>query len=166
MIYYPVDNPGETKSLPLLSTKSNVEQFYYTFPTGLDLKEGEAYELYFEVFDNDGLRKGKSTKSQVFSTVLLDDNSLKSKELESQKSILKNLSKSLEKAKDQKEILKEINDKQKENSKLNFNDQNQIKDFLQKQEKQEELMQKFSKELKDNLNKNEKKDEFLSLIHI
>jgi len=164
MIYYPVDNPGETKSLPLLSTKSNVEQFYYTFPTGLDLKEGEAYELYFEVFDNDGLRKGKSTKSQVFSTVLLDDNSLKSKELESQKSILKNLNKSLEKAKDQKEILKEINDKQKENSKLNFNDQNQIKDFLQKQEKQEELMQKFSKELKDNLNKSEKKDEFNELL--
>ena len=164
MVYYPKNKPQQVANLPLLQTKSNVEQFYYTFPSGLNLEEGVVYELYFEVFDNDGLRKGKSTKSQVFSTTLLDVNQLKDKELEAQKGILKNLDKSLQDFKDQKEILKEINNKQKENSKLNYNDQNQIKDFLQKQERQESLMQKFSKELKDNLNKSDKNDQLNELL--
>ena len=164
MVYYPKDKPQQVANLPLLETKSTVEQFYYTFPSGLNLEDGVVYELYFEVFDNDGLRKGKSTKSQVFSTTLLNVNQLRDKELEAQKSILKNLDKSLQDFKEQKEILKEINNKQKESSKLNYNDQNQIKDFLQKQERQETLMQKFSKELKDNLSKSEKKDELNELL--
>ncbi len=164
IVYYPENKPQQAENLNLISTKSNVEQFYYTFPSGLNLEEGVDYELYFEVFDNDGLRKGKSTKSQIFRTSLLNVNELKYRELESQKSILKNLDKSLQDFKDQKEVLKEINDKQKENSKLNYNDQNQIKDFLQKQERQESLMQKFSKELKDNLNKSETNDELNDLL--
>lgn len=164
LVYYAKDKPEEVNTLPLLSSKAIVEQFYYTFPSGLNLEEGQDYDLYFEVFDNDGLRKGKSTKSQVFSTRNFDDNELKNKELESQKSILKNLDKSLENFKEQKETLKEINDKQKENKNLNFNDQNQIKDFLQKQEQQESMMQKFSKELKESLEKNQKNDELNELL--
>ena len=164
LVYYRKDIPTDIKTLPLLSAKANVEQFYYTFPSGLNLDEGQDYDLYFEVFDNDGLRKGKSTKSQVFSTKNFDDNELKNKELESQKSILKNLGKSLEDFKEQKETLKEINDKQKENKNLNFNDQNQIKDFLQKQERQESMMQKFSKELKENLEKSKKDDALNQLL--
>lgn len=164
LVYYPIDKPQEPQKLLLLDAKTNVEQFYYTFPSGLNLEEGQDYELYFQVFDNDGLRKGKSAKSEVFRTSVLDDNELKNKELEAQKSILQNLDKSLENFKEQKEALKEINDKQKENSSLNFNEQNQIKDFLQKQERQESMMQKFSKELKDNLNKSQKNDEMNELL--
>ncbi|MDT0538691.1 hypothetical protein [Croceitalea sp. P059] len=164
LVYYSIAKPNVLSSLLLAETNNNVEQFYYTFPSGLSLEQGKEYEFYFEVFDNDGLRKGKSVKSQVFSTAILNDNELKNKELDAQQSILQNLDKSLENFKDQKEALKEINDKQKENNSLNFNDQNQIKDFLQKQEQQEFMMEKFSKQLKDNLNKNEKTDELNQLL--
>ncbi len=164
LVYYPKNKPQLGKKLALLQAKSNVEQFYYTFPSGINLQEGEDYDLYFEVVDNDGLRNGKSTKSQVFSTTVYDENQLKNKELESQKSILQNLDKSLENFKEQKEELQKINDRQKENSNLNFNEQNQIKDYLQKQERQESMMQKFSKELKDNLNKSENNDELNELL--
>ena len=107
LVYYPIDKPQEPQELTLLEAKTNVEQFYYTFPSGLNLEEGQDYELYFQVFDNDGLRKGKSAKSQVFRNSVLDDNELKNKELEAQKSILQNLDKSLKNFKEQKEALKE-----------------------------------------------------------
>ncbi|WP_350289534.1 hypothetical protein [uncultured Croceitalea sp.] len=164
LVYYPVNKPQEPQRLRLLDAKTNVEQFYYTFPSGLNIEEGQDYEMYFQVFDNDGLRNGKSAKSAIFRTTILNDNELKDKELEAQKAILQNLDKSLENFKEQKEALKQINDKQKENSSLDFNEQNQIKDFLQKQERQESMMQKFSKELKDNLNKSQKNDEMNELL--
>ena len=86
---------------------------------------------------------------------LLDEDQLKNRELQSQQSIIGNMDRSLEKFKEQKEALKNINQQQKEKTQLNFNDQNQIKDFLKKQQQQESMMQKFSKQLKENLEKSE-----------
>jgi hypothetical protein len=164
LVCYPEDDNDKKQLLDIGSPESNFDQFYYTFPSGLVLDEGRNYSFYFEVTDNDGVRNGKSSKSKVFSTSVLDKNELRNTELESQQSIINNLDKSLEKFKEQKETLKEINKGQKEKKELNFNDQNQIKDFLKKQQQQEQMMQKFSKQLKDNLNKNEKEDEMNDLL--
>ncbi len=164
LFYYPVRSKKEIKELTLLKTDTNVEQFYYTFPSGLDIEEGATYELYFEVKDNDGLRKGKVTKSQVFRNTILGDKELKNKELESQQSILRNLDDSLEELKEQKEALEEINKQQKERTSLNFNEKNDIKQFLEKQELQESLMEKFSKQLNESLEKNESDEELKKLL--
>ena len=141
----------ERKALVLSSPNLNYDKFYYTFPSGLSLEQDVPYDFYFEVVDNDALHKGKVTKSQVFSSVLLSDNELKNRELEFQKSLLTNLDRSLEKSKTQQQTLKELTEEQRENSSLSFSDQNRIKDFLRQQEQQEELMKKFSSQLKDNL---------------
>ncbi|WP_265240283.1 DUF4175 family protein [Muriicola sp. Z0-33] len=164
LVCYPESNRENVQVLELGSPNKNFEQFYYTFPSGLELQEGEQYSFYFEVQDNDALRKGKTTKSQVFSLAVLDDNQLKNKQLENQQSIINQLDRSLDSFKEQKETLKEINREQKEKSSLNFNDQRQIKDFLQKQQQQEEMMQKFSKDLKENLQKEERDDELNKLL--
>lgn len=159
LVCYPDKNPEEKQILPLTSSNTNFEQFYYTFPSGLQLIDGESYSFYFEATDNDAIHKGKTSKSQVFSLSVLDEDQLMNKQLEFQESILDNMDRSLENLKEQKEVLKDINKEQKEKNSLNFNDQNQVKDFLKKQQQQESLMQKFSKQLKDNLEKNQKNDE-------
>ena len=164
LVCYSDDAPETKQILEIGAPNTNFNQFYYTFPSGLVLDAGKNYSFYFEATDNDGVRKGKTSKTQVFRTQLLDVDQLKNKELESQQSIIDNLDKSLEKFKDQKQTLKEINKQQKEKKQLNFNDQNQIKDFLKKQQKQEQMMQKFSKQLKENLNKSEKEDEMNELL--
>lgn len=163
LIYY---KKGQEKKNVLVLSKPNVNynKFYYTFPSGLDLEEGEAYDYYFEVVDNDAIHKGKVTKSQVFSSAFMNANQLKEKELEFQKSVLKNLDRSLEMSKEQQESLKEINRQEKENSILSFSDQNRIKDFLKKQELQEDLMKKFSGQLKDNLMKTEEDNKLKKLL--
>ncbi|SHE51191.1 hypothetical protein SAMN03080594_101478 [Arenibacter palladensis] len=155
----------ENKKVLVLSNPNvNYNKFYYTFPSGLDLEEGEVYDFYFEVVDNDAIHNGKVTKSQVFSSVFLSDNQLKYRELVFQKSILKNLDKSLEMSKEQQENLKEINRQDRENSVLSFSDQNRIKDFLKQQEVQEDLMKKFSGQLKDNLKKSEEDSKLKKLL--
>ena len=164
LVWY-ADNEIENKHvLELGKPNSNFNQFYYTFPSGLNLDAGKNYIYYFEATDNDAIHNGKTSKSQVFSTRLLDDNQLKNKELNSQQAIIKNIDRSLEKFKEQKETLREINQEQKEKKSLNFNDKNQVKDFLKKQQQQENLMQKFSKELKENLEKKDTDDTLNELL--
>ncbi|MBT8184775.1 MAG: hypothetical protein KJN76_08030, partial [Eudoraea sp.] len=164
LVYYPEEDEKSAQVLELSRPNNNFEQFYYTFPSGLNLEEGRGYSYYFEATDNDALRKGKSSKSQVFSMKVLDDNQLKNKQLDNQQTIIDQLDKSLNTFKEQKETLKEINKEQKEKTNLNFNDQRQIKDFLQKQQQQEQMMQKFSRELKENLEKSEKDDQLNELL--
>ncbi len=164
LVYYEIGNEKVENTISLSKPNSSFERFYYTFPSGLELDAGKSYAFYFQATDNDAIHGGKSVKSQVFQQVLLDENQLKNKDLESQQSLIKGLDKSLEKAKEQKEALDELSQNQKEKNSLNFNDQNQIKDFLKKQERQEQLMQKFSKELKENLSKGEKNDKLNQLL--
>ena len=164
LVYYEQGNEDAENVLELSGPKSNFHQFYYTFPSGLNLEEGKAYAFYFKVTDNDAIHGGKSVKSTIYAQVILDDNQLKNKELESQESLINNLDKSLEKAAEQRESLKEINALQKEKNILDFNDQRQVKDFLEKQERQEQLMEKFSRELKENLEKGEKDDKLNQLL--
>lgn len=164
LVYYSTEDEASKFRISITEGNSNYTPFYYTFPSGLVLDANKAYAFYFLVTDNDGIRKGKSTKSQVFRQVLFDDNQLKNKELESQQSLIENLDKTLEKAREQKDALQELNTQQKEKNSLNFNDKNQVKDFLKKQERQEELMQKFSKELKENLSKNDQDDKLNQLL--
>jgi hypothetical protein len=164
LVYFEKGEEQNKKTINLSRPNTGFSQFYYTFPSGLELDASKNYEFYFLVTDNDGIRNGKTVKSQVFSQTLLDDNQLKNKDLESQQKLIDELDNSLEKAREQKEALEDINIQQKEKNSLNFNDQNQVKDFLKKQERQEELMQKFSKELKDNLNKGNKDDKLNQLL--
>ncbi|RKR14806.1 hypothetical protein CLV91_0885 [Maribacter vaceletii] len=164
VVCYEKSQQNTSQSVVLEEFNTNYSQFYYTFPSGFSLEKGKEYSLYFEVTDNDALHNGKTTKSEVFNFGLLEDNELKNKELESQKSLINNLDKSLENAKEQKQSLKEINNNHKEKENLNYNEKRNIQDFLEKQQEQESLMQKFSKELKENLNKQDKDSEKNKLL--
>ncbi len=164
LVCYPDDTPESQQVIPLNAPNANLNRFYYTFPSGLELESGKNYSFYFTATDNDAIHKGKTAKSQVFSFTLLDDNQLRNQELESQQSLINNMDKSLDRFKEQKETLKDISREQKEKKQLNFNEQTQVKDFLQKQLQQENLMQKFSKQLKENLEKGEKDDQMNQLL--
>ena len=164
LVYYESGLPDTQKRLELMRPKSNVAQFYYTFPSGLAINEGKVYELYFEVKDNDGLRNGKIAKSQVFRTTLLDDKQLEERELNNQESLIKGLGKSLEELGKQNEELERINEQQRQEDNLQFKDKQRIKQFLNRQKQQEELMEKFSQELKNNLEKKEGTDEVNELL--
>ncbi|MEM8926569.1 MAG: hypothetical protein AAGC45_00070 [Bacteroidota bacterium] len=164
LVYYAAEFPNDKKHLTLLRPNSNVAQFYYTFPSGIQFEQGRNYEFYFEARDNDGLRGGKVVRSKVFKTTILDDKQLIDKQLKNKESIIKNLGKSLDDLQEQNELLKEINTEQKQEGNLEYRDKERIKQFLNKQKQQEGLMEKFSRELKNNLQEEERSDELNQLL--
>ncbi|WP_041633098.1 hypothetical protein [Maribacter sp. HTCC2170] len=164
LVCYPEFDDENKQYVEISRPSSNFNQFYYTFPSGLDLEEDVPYSFYFEAIDNDAIHGGKSIKSQVFGTTLLNEDELRKMELQKQQSIIKNMDESVERFEEQQESLKEISQKQKEKEQLNYSDENQIKDFLRKQQNQEDLMQKFSKELRENLEKTTNNEELNSLL--
>ena len=164
LVYYADDTPDDRQTVSLSKPNANFNRFYYTFPSGLALEPGKQYSFYFTATDNDAIHKGKTSKSQVFSKALLDKDQLRNEDLESQQSLIKDMGKSLDTFKEQKESLKDINREQKETNQMSFSDQKQVKDFLQKQQQQENLMQKFSKQLKENLEKGDKDDQLNKLL--
>ncbi|WP_435624032.1 hypothetical protein [Flagellimonas sp.] len=164
LVYYRGDNEQNKKKVSLESLTGSVHQFYYTFPSGIDVEEGGMYKIYFEVIDNDGLRGGKVTRSKVFNTKVYNDNELINKELEVQDNLLRKFDESLKGYREQQETLSKINERQKEGGTFNFEEKTKIKDFIQKQKEQEQLMEKFSKQLNQSLDKNSENDELKRLL--
>jgi len=164
LVYFDAAAPANTSRMSLLSTNGVVDEFYYTYPSGLELKENTSYSFYFEVADNDGINGSKISKSQVFSADYLDDNQLKNRQLIQQQSLISDFDKSLEKFKKQSQSLDKINTEQKEKTDLSFNDKQKVNNFLEKQELQEAQMQKFSKQLKENLQNLNKDDKLNQLL--
>lgn len=164
LVYYTESDRDNPRELKLYEPNSDLERFYYTFPSGLELQPGKAYEFYFRATDNDAIHGGKSSKSRVFSTVVLDDDQLRNQELRSQQNLINNLDERLDSFKEQRMELNELNKEQREKKQLNFSDQRQIKDFLNKQEQQEAMMEKFSGQLKENLDKDDSDSELKQLL--
>ncbi|MFK5972897.1 MAG: hypothetical protein QM485_06405 [Flavobacteriaceae bacterium] len=164
LICYVTNNGSTNQTIVLNRPNINFQQFYYTFPSGLDLKVNTNYSFYFEATDNDKIHGGKTATSQVFTMNLFDDNQLINKELELQQSIIEEMDKSLKRAKQQKKTLEKILQGQKERSQLNFNNQSRLHDFISKQQQQENMMQKFSKRLRENLTKSNTDDALNKLL--
>lgn len=164
LVYYPSDNDTKKQYQPIEISKATFSEFISAFPNDLDIKEGIAYDLYFEVFDNDAVGKNKSTKSTVFTYRKRTKEEEEQKQLQEQNETIQDLNKSLEKFDKQQKELEELSKTQKEKSELNFNDKKKFENFLKRQKQQEEMMQKFNKKLKDNLEEfqkeNKEEDQF------
>tara|TARA_R110002012_G_scaffold263456_2_gene446567 strand:- start:237664 stop:241158 length:3495 start_codon:yes stop_codon:yes gene_type:complete len=164
LVYFVTDSPDEITRVPLNTISGVVDSFYYTYPSGMELRENLPYSFYFEVSDNDGVNGSKATKSSTFNASLYDENYLMDKQLENQQSLITNFDKSVEKFKKQSKSLDELNRDQKEKSELNFNDKQKVNRFLENQQAQEAQMQKFSKQLRENLQNLDKDDELNDLL--
>ncbi|MFP2995122.1 DUF4175 family protein [Spongiivirga sp. MCCC 1A20706] len=162
LVYYPTGNDSKKENFPLPLNKGTFDEFATTFPGDLPLKGGVDYEFYFEVVDNDGIRGGKSTKSQVFNYTMLTQEQLEEEQLQQQNQMIDDLNDSLQKMDQDQKTLEELNKTQKEKNQLNFNDKKKLEQFLQRQRQQEQMMKQFNKQMKENLEEfqKEEKDEF------
>ncbi len=151
--YYPVGDENNKKTISIPTRQQGFDLFYYAFPNGLDIQAGTAYEMYFAVTDNDALRNGKTTKSQVFQYRMKTAEELQEDRFEEQRESIEGFNKAVEKLEDQQERLKELSKTQKEREQFNFDEQQKLKDFFKRQQEQEQLMQKFTEQLQENLQK-------------
>lgn len=157
LVYYPVNEENAVKTQNIKISNGNFSEFISSFPNSLSIEEGKAYELYFQVFDNDASTKNKTTKSKVFTYRKRTSSEEEQKQLQEQSKTIQDLSKSLKQFDKQEKELEELSKAQKEKSTLSFNDKKKVEQFLERQKNQKKLMQDFNKKLKDNLEEFQKK---------
>ena len=162
VVFYPKDQPDKTRRGAIAVKKAAFDQFVYSFPDGLTITPGIAYDYYFEVFDNDALHHFKSSKSSVFSHRELTAEEKEEQVLQEQHSNINSLEKSIKNQDKQLSELDKLQKLGKEKANLDFKDQKKVEDFINRQKQQDEMMKEFAKKLEENLEQfqPEKKDEF------
>ena len=155
------------------SGRSNFEEFFYSFPDGIDLEEGNNYEIYFEVFDNDMINGFKRTKSKIFNYRNKTADEIESELLREQKEGVENLENSSYESKELQRDLEKFSDKLKSKSKSDWNDEKELEKFVQRQKNYDEMFRRNAEKLLDNLeemeettnpNMEEKKEELKKRI--
>ena len=164
LVVMPEGDEEQQETLILDKPEKAFQQFYYTFPTGFQPEEGVVYEYYFEVEDNDQLRGGKVSRSQIFRTRIYDREERRSLQLDSQKKLIDEFDNTLKRYKEDKEDVNKLVREQKESQSNSFADQQRIKQILQQQQQQEQLMERFTKDLKENLEQKGNRDEMDRLL--
>lgn len=151
LVYYTENDKEKIKNIAIPVANQNVSEFLRTFPGDLELEFGTNYNLYFEVFDNDGVRGSKSSKSEVFSFRKKSEKELSAENLQQQGESIQGISESLEELQESKNELEELSRMQKEKSELNYNDKKRVEEFLKRQKQQAEMMKNYSEKLKNSL---------------
>ena len=143
------NNEAEVQKTPLKTNKqSSVFSFYhYVDLNTLKLSTGETAEYYFELFDNDGVNGPKKTTSKK---TAYSSPSLREKE-ESENSknnaFKKTLEKNIDDAMSLKNELAELKSSILNKNKLNWEDENKIKNYLNNRTKLENQLDKMINEI-------------------
>ncbi|TAD97131.1 MAG: DUF4175 family protein, partial [Bacteroidetes bacterium] len=139
---------------PSLSNQSYFQQLEMS---KFDLKQGEKLEYFVEVWDNDGIKGSKSSKSSTYQFRLPSKSEFK-KELENDiSSAEKGFEKTSKKAQELRKELKAIQDKLKSKKDLNWQDQKALEEIMKKKE---EIDQDIKKLQDQNQMLNQKQERF------
>lgn len=153
-VYKSLSGNGILKSLPVNIGKSTDEIFYYMIDLkSLSISDGEEFEYYFEVWDNDAVNGRKSSKSQVFRSVSPSQNELRAESESSSTSLKNKLSETMKEIQNLQKKSKDLSKELMESNEMDWMKEQKLKEFLEEQKKLEEKLEELKK---DNLNNNEK----------
>ncbi len=123
------------------------QQFYHFINMdSLRVPAGQSVDLQFAVYDNDRVKGPKMRLSAPFSFAFIDKSTLDSVSKSQEENINKQLENALSEAADMKKELSDFNKNLLQKKELDWNDKQQIKDFLERQQSLEDLLN----QLKDN----------------
>ena len=145
--------------VPLTFAKNlNSDQFFFTFDmSNMSLREGDALEYYFEVFDNDGVNGAKKSRSRNFEFKAPSKEEIQAQHSQKTEDLKKNLEENVELAKELQEEFEELRKKLLDKEEMNWEDKQQINKVLEKQKQLEKNIDEIAKKNKD---KNAMKNEF------
>lgn len=159
LVYFIKNQEEREERISIAVTKQEFDEFLYAFPGNVPLKAGSDYSLYFEVFDNDGIRGPKRGKSEVFSFRKKSEIEIEEEQLQQQGESIQSLSQSLDRIQQSERKLEEISRLQKQKGQLNYNDRRKLEDFLERQKQQTAMIKNYSEKLKRSLDDKEKEHE-------
>ena len=161
LVYYDEAKSDKKQKLILQITNQNIQTFFYQFPEGLNLEEGINYELYFQVFDNDGVNGSKSSISKVFNYRQKSEEEVEDELLQEQRNTINDLENSVQKQKKQQQELEDIQQELQNKKSINWNDKKKVESFIKRQEQYKKMMQRQTDKLQENLDEKKEEDESL-----
>ncbi|MDT7831377.1 DUF4175 family protein [Flavobacteriaceae bacterium S356] len=161
VVYYDQSNPEAKQFQEISIQKSSLETFFYELPDSLLTKEGIYYELYFEVFDNDGVNGAKKAVSRKFSFKNKTDNEKQQELLEEQKDYINKLENSIQNQKLQQKELDNIQKNLKDKKEINWNDKKKIDNYIKRQEQYKQMMERQTDKMQENLDEKKEINESL-----
>jgi hypothetical protein len=151
LVYVDVDHPQKITRQEIPISKSNIQTFFYQFPKGVSVVKGAKYELYFEVFDNDGIHGSKTAKSTVFKYRQKTTSEIEEEVLQEQRKTINNLEKGLLNRVLQKQNLSKIQEDLLRKKKVTWNDKQKVDRFIKRQQQYKKMMQRQTEKLQETL---------------
>lgn len=125
--------------------------FEYVFPDGLDVQNDTGYEFYFEAIDNDIFSGGKSSKSGLFFSTLLNELDTENAILNQQKQSVAELEKQVQDVRKDEIVLETLIKEGAQSNSVSFSDQQSMNSVFKKQQEQQRALQEVAKRLKEQL---------------
>jgi len=151
IVFYDEENPTEKKTQKITFNKEQNQTFYYNFPGDLEINNGIDYEVYFQVFDNDGVNGSKKSESKKFSFRNKSDKEIEEESVIQQRKQIQSIENTLLKKQQQKKELEEIKQNLQNNKNVNWNDKKKIDNYIKRQEQYKQMMQRQTDKLQENI---------------
>lgn len=161
LVYYNEDTPTNVQTLTLPLNKENIQTFFYQFPDQLELEAGIDYELFFRVFDNDRVNGKKKALSKKFNYRQKTEEEIEEEILQEQRNTIQDLEQTIQKQKDQKKALDELQKEIQNKKDINWNDKKKVDEFIKRQKQYKQMMERQTENLQETLD--EKQEEELSM---
>ncbi len=161
LVYYDKANLENKQSLDFTISKENIQSFYYQFPEGLNLQTGVNYELFFQVFDNDGFNGSKKTKSETFQYRQKTATEIEEELLSEQKNTISNLEKNISENQNQQKEFEKIQQEIQRKKKGSWSDQKKVQSFIKRQQEYKKRIQRQTEKLQENLGEKKAQSEGL-----
>ena len=136
----------------------NLDNFFFVFDMSpMQLREDDALEYYFEIYDNDAINGAKKSQSRNFEFKAPSKDELQKQEAKKTDELKKNLEENVQLAKELQEEFEELRMKLLDKKELNWEDKQQVNKVLEKQKQLEKNIDEIAKKNKE---KNAMKNEF------
>ncbi|MFT5566592.1 MAG: hypothetical protein ACI81Y_001536 [Glaciecola sp.] len=153
-----LNNQGVQRvDIPFKRSASQDRFFYYWNMDDLNITLGSEIEYYFQVWDNDGVRGAKSTKSQTLIFKAPSADELADNQDDSNEEIKDKLEDSIKKTQELEKDLDEMRKDLIEKKELSWQDKKKIESLI---EKQKSLQQQVEDVQKENKNLNFQKEQY------
>ena len=153
------DTPLETDGRVELDIPTGRQgTFFHTWDMGgLDWREGDVLECWFEVWDNDGVHGAKMVRSGITRIAAPSQEEIREERNETADSIEENLEEASREAAELREAMEAMQERLREQGEMTWQDRQAMEDLM---EQQKSLQEKLEKMREENERKDERANEF------
>ena len=142
------DQPFERELINLNTTRGRGDFFHFWDLESLELEPGAHLEYFFEVWDNDGVRGPKSSRTPLSSYRLPTREALREEADASARATESQMTATLEMARDIQQKIKALQQKMRTGEPMSWEDRRQLEDLLKMQQQLQQQVQQLNEQNK------------------